>query len=190
MRIALLGGIVLAALALAGSASAGCWATVGVSPPPATISPGQVWAADITVLQHGRTPLPPEVDASPTLTIVNAETGERKTFPAKAVDREASLFRAEVVFPASGRWSYEVYDSFDNWDGKAEPCATTHMFAALEVGGGGVPPSATPSSGSVAGAESGFPVWPVGGGIAGALVASAALAFLLRRRTQRHPASA
>ena len=190
MRTALLGGLVLAILAFAAPASAGCWATVGLAPPPATVAAGDVWTAEVTVLQHGRYPLPGEVKARPTVTIVNADGGEQRTFPAKATDRKGGLYTAEVVFPSNGRWSYEVYDGFDNWNGEPAPCATTHTFASVDVGGGPTaassgPPKPPASSGS----GSGFPAWPVAGGIAGALAAAAALAFLLRRRGPRAPAS-
>ncbi len=194
MRVALLGGLVLAVLAVAAPASAGCWATVGVAPPPAGLGAGEVWKADITVLQHGQTPLPAEVDAKPTLTIVNAESGQAKTFPAKATNRKAGVFTAAVVFPSNGRWSYEVYDGFDNWAGNPEPCAKTHTFGTIDVGGGGSTASSSgqPPSGPAAepASSSGFPAWPVGGGIAGALAAALAVALLVQRRGQREPASA
>jgi hypothetical protein len=187
MRVALLGGVVLAVLAFAAPASAGCWATVGVTPPPANLSAGTVWPADITVLQHGRNPLPNAADATPTVTIVNADTAERKTFAATSTDPKAGLYRAEVVFPSSGSWSYEVYDGFDTWNGDPVPCGATHTFGSVDVGGGGG--SASASSGPPAESSS-FPAWPVGGGVAGGLAAAAALAFLLRRRGPRAPASA
>jgi hypothetical protein len=58
MRKALIGTVVLAALAFAAPASAGCWATAGLAPPSEGTAAGQVWTARITVLQHGRNPLP------------------------------------------------------------------------------------------------------------------------------------
>lgn len=195
MRVALLGGLVLAVLAFAAPASAGCWATVGVAPPPANLGAGDVWAAEITVLQHGRNPLPEAANAKPTVTIVNADTGEQKTFAATSVNPEAGVYRAEVVFPSNGSWSYQVYDGFDRWNGEAVPCGSTHTFAALDIGGGGgsasassgPPPAAPTGSDSNSGS---FPAWPVGGGIAGALAAAVAVGLLLRRRGPRAPASA
>ena len=195
MRVALLGGLVLAVLALASPASAGCWATVGVAPPPANLGAGDVWAAEITVLQHGRNPLPDAANAVPRLTIVNADSGQKKTFRAKPTDPKAGVYTAEVVFPSNGSWSYQVYDGFDSWNGEPAPCAQEHNFARLDIGGGGSvaassgpPPRQTPTASS--GSDSGsFPAWPVGGGIAGALAAAVAVALLLRRRGPRAPAS-
>jgi hypothetical protein len=195
MRVALLGAIVLAVLAFASPASAGCWATVGVSPPPGNLGAGEVWAAELTVLQHGRYPLPDAADATPVVTIVNADTGEQRKFKAKPTDPKAGVYTANVVFPSNGSWSYNVYDGFDTADGQPVPCGSTHTFGALDIGGGGGstaassgPPPGPPASTD---SESGsFPAWPVGGGIAGALAAAVAVALLLRRRSPRAPASA
>jgi hypothetical protein len=186
MRAAVLGAAVLAVLTFAAPAAAGCWATVGVSPPPADLRAGQAWPVDITVLQHGRNPLPDAAEARPAVTITKAGSGETKTFRAASIDPQAGVYRAEVVFPSGGSWSYQVYDGFDTADGQPVPCGSTHTFATLDVGGG----SAAAEPGPPAGGSSGFPAWPVGGGIAGALAAAAAVAFLLRRRSPREAASA
>ena len=45
--------VVLAAI----PAAAGGWATVGLDSTPASVVPGKPWNVNITVLQHGRTPL-------------------------------------------------------------------------------------------------------------------------------------
>jgi hypothetical protein len=131
MRSAVLITVVLAALALAGSASAGCFATAGVAPPPATVGPGDTWKAQITVKQHGVRPIP---DATPTLTITG-DDGARKTFAAKPTGT-VGVYAASVVFPTAGSWSYEVNDGFVNkkegWD-----CSTDHTFAAVTIGAGG-----------------------------------------------------
>ena len=52
--------LVLAVAAVAAPvANAGGWATVGLSTlPPTGLKAKQSWPVDITVLQHGRTPLP------------------------------------------------------------------------------------------------------------------------------------
>ena len=47
----------LAALALAPAALAGGWATVGTDLDARGDAPGGKWDVNITVLQHGRTPL-------------------------------------------------------------------------------------------------------------------------------------
>ncbi len=55
-RLLLLVPIVLA-LVLPAQASAGGFATAGLSSTPEGLAPGEPWKVDITVLQHGRTPL-------------------------------------------------------------------------------------------------------------------------------------
>jgi hypothetical protein len=146
MRLALFGFTLLVALAAASPAAAGCWATVGLAPPPANTTAGQVWSAELTVLQHGRNPLPDAANARPTVTIVNETTGERKTFAAKVTDASQGRYTAEVVFPASGVWSYRVFDGFTSDGGGPVPCARTHTFASVDIdgaaagGGGGTSP--------------------------------------------------
>ena len=50
--------LAVAAAVAAPAASAGGWATVGLrSLPPSGLDANQAWPVDITVLQHGRTPL-------------------------------------------------------------------------------------------------------------------------------------
>jgi hypothetical protein len=191
----LIAAVLLGSLVQAGVASAGCNATVGLAPPPAGIGPGTTWTAEMTVLQHGVRPLPNAATAHPTLTIVNDETGARKTFTSQPTD-DPAVFVADVVFPAAGTWSYEVYDDFTALeDGTAAPCAQTHSFAAVSVGGapaggGGEPPTAAPANpvSAVAPAGDGFPVWPVVGAALAALAALAlSLAVLRRRRGSREP---
>ena len=61
---------VVAGLALAGVAQAGCMATVGLDSMPKAGHPaGKPWVVTIRVLQHGRTPMP---DAKPEVRIRNA----------------------------------------------------------------------------------------------------------------------
>lgn len=188
MRIALLGIVVVTVLAVAAPASAGCWATVGLAPPPASVGPGDTWTAELTVLQHGRNPLPDAADARPTVIIQNAETGERRTFKAKSTDPKAGTYAAQVVFPSGGSWTYAVNDGFDTWNGEPAPCSQTHSFATVDIGSGGASKSTAPPSGPTAASSSdssSFPAWPVGGGIAGALLAALALGLVLRRRGPR-----
>ena len=183
MRKALIGGVVLAALAFAAPAGAGCWATAGLSPPPTGMGSGEVWTAEITVLQHGRNPLPDAGDATPAITIVNADMGARKRFTAKPTDPSAGRYEAQVVFPSAGTWRYEVFDGFTRWDGRAAPCARTHTFSSVEICGPGAASGSGPGSGS-------FPVWPVAGGFAAFLLASIVLVGIVRRHGSRAPAPA
>jgi hypothetical protein len=174
------GACALAALVFAAPASAGCWATVGLAPPPAGTAAGEPWTAKITVLQHSRNPLPDADAAVPRITILN-DSGAQQTFRAKATDPEAGVYEANVVFPSGGTWRYEVFDGFTSWNGKPAPCAKTHTFGAVQIGG----PAA--SSGSDAGT---FPVWPVVGGLGALLAAGLGLVYFLRRHASRAPAPA
>jgi hypothetical protein len=194
MRRLLIVAIAAGALIQAGTASAGCWATVGLAPPPDGIGPGDTWTARMTVLQHGRTPLPDAKTARPTLTIRNDATGGQRTFVARPT-KDPTVFTASVVFPAAGSWRYEVFDGFTTWQGEPAPCAQTHTFSAVTIGGapagGGEPPAPDPApapAASATSADEGFPVWPV---VASALAALAAFALgagvVRRRRAAREP---
>ena len=117
----LLISVALVALAAPAGALAGGWATAGLSPPPDEVGAGDTWNAQITVLQHGRTPLE---GVEPVVTIKNGSTD--KAFPAKPTD-EPGVYVAKVVFPTEGRWSYVVDDGFGQ----------THTFADVTIGAGG-----------------------------------------------------
>jgi hypothetical protein len=199
MRRILIAALAAGALYQAGVASAGCMATVGLAPPPQGIQPGTTWSAEITVLQHGVQPLPNQKTAQPTLTIVNTETGTERTFVAQRT-KDPAVYTAQVVFPSAGSWRYEVFDDFTSEGGQPVPCAQTHTFAAVDVGGpagGGsqTPPSsrepapapAQPVPSAATGDDGGFPVWPVVGALLAGLAAIAASLVLLRRRRGRGP---
>lgn len=202
MKRILIAAIAASALYQAGVASAGCMATVGLAPPPQGIAPGTTWSAEITVLQHGVQPLPNARTARPTLTIVNAESGARQAFVAERT-KDPAVYVAQVVFPATGSWRYEVFDDFTSWGGEAAPCARTHSFAAVDVGGpaGGAsatPPSAgdpapvpTPSTAdsipASAVADGSFPVWALVAGVLATLAAVVVSLLVVRRRRGRGP---
>jgi YtkA-like len=164
MRTLLLTLAAAGALAVAGTASAGGWATAGVSPPPDDPTAGSTWDAKITILQHGQTPL---VGVMPTMTL-SGKGGNRVTFPAKATD-EPGVYLAKVKFPSAGSWSYEVYDGFGEYGG-----AQTHTFGAISVGG------ASASSGGLD-----LPSLPITAGILLALGAAIALVLGMRRARPR-----
>lgn len=155
---------IVAALAVVGTASAGGWATAGVDPPSGGLGAGDTWNAQVTILQHGVTPL---VGVKPTVTIRN-DAGKALTFPAKPTGK-AGVYLAKVKFPSNGTWRYEVYDGFTQYGNGQK-----HTFGPISIGGGG-------------GSDSSFPLLPALGGIALALVAAAALAFLIRRQRRTAP---
>ena len=139
-------------------ANAGGWATVGLSSlPPAGLKADQSWPVDITVLQHGQTPL---AGVTPVLRIRDDNGIVVSTFTGKPTGK-AGVYHTVVTFPESGTYRYEVYDGFTTYGG-----AKTHTFKAVTIG--------SPGGGS-------FPYLPVA--IAAAL-ALAGAAFLLVRRTR------
>ena len=119
----------VAALALAGTASAGGWATAGVNPPPPDdgMSAGGSWEPRITIKQHGTTPLD---NLDPAVIITNRDTGERKRFAATPTGNPGE-YRAKVVFPSGGEWAVGVYDGFTAYSG-----AKLHTFGTVGVTGG------------------------------------------------------
>jgi hypothetical protein len=115
-------------LALPASALAGGWATAGVRPPPDDMGPGGTWDAKVTILQHGN-PETPLMGVVPTMTIRKGSVS--KMFKGTETDL-AGVSTIKVVFPSSGKWSYEVYDGFTQYGG-----ATTHKFAPITIGAAG-----------------------------------------------------
>lgn len=108
------------ALVLAAPAAAGGFATAGLSPPDSGIGAGETWNAEVTILQHGVTPL---VGVSPVVKI--SKGGETRDFPA-APTGKPGVYLAKVEFPSEGSWKYQVDDGFNQ----------THSFAAVQIGSG------------------------------------------------------
>lgn len=154
---------VVAALALAPSAFAGGWATVGLSSTPAGTAPGTPWNVELTILQHGRTPLD---GLSPTITIRNGDAA--KTFAATPAGKPG-VYRAAVVFPTAGKWTYEVNDGFI--------ADQVHTFPAVEIGAPAPAAAATASDG-------GGVNWLA---VAGVAMLLAALALIVWDRARRRP---
>ena len=162
----------LLALAAAPAALGGGFATVGLSSTPDGIAPGQPWKVDITVLQHGRTPLQ---GLTPKVRIHSG--GTTREFVAKPTGTPG-VYRAEVVFPKAGRWDYEVLDGFIN--------ETPHTFPAVEIGAGApaapaataAPPAPAPAADSGGGIAAGW-LWGAGAAL---LLALAVLGLDRRRR--------
>ena len=171
-RITLFAATALAAALIAPTTSlAGGWATVGLSSLPDRVQPGEPWVVDLTVLQHGRTPLE---GVEPSVRIRQARGGADKTFAARPT-KHAGVYRARVVFPSAGAWTYSVDDDFSQ----------VHELGSVRIGAGGerATVAARPDSGGVtlAGAL----------GIAlGAGVLAALLTAAMRRRREVKPAEA
>ena len=127
--------VLVAALVATGSASAGGFATVGLSSLPTGVSAGEPWDPDITILQHGETPLD---GLSPVLTISDAD-GASHDFTASATG-EPGVYRASVVFPESGSWKVAVATG---WWG--EGSLTAGPFTIAGEPGGGAEPGSFPT---------------------------------------------
>jgi hypothetical protein len=128
--------LLVAALALAAALSApatsfaGGWATVGLSSTPDGAKPGETWVVDLTVLQHGRTPL----EGVQPRVMIARDGGDPQVFAARPTDR-LGVYRAAVVFPRAGEWSYSVDDDFSQ----------VHQFGTVSVArsGDGIAAAAT-----------------------------------------------
>ena len=132
MRATLL-ALLLLAIAPA-SALAGGFATVGLSSTPDDVAPGQPWIVDLTILQHGRSEAP--LDGLDPTVMVGDSGGERRSFRASPTGAPG-VYRARVVFPSAGTWSYRVNDGF---------AGAIHEFPPVQIGG---------SSASAGGSEGG-----------------------------------
>jgi YtkA-like protein len=182
LRIALIAAIG-AALAVPTAATAGGWATVGFDPPPAGLAPGEPWQVDLTVLQHGRTPLE---GVHPRVIVRSEEGGEAKSFPARATGKPG-VYRAKVVFESAGTWRLAVDDGF----------SATHRFPAVQVGEGGK--TGGGESVAVAGAAAATPpsagddgpnlLLALGAAAVAAVAAGLGAAFVQRRRGGPSPAA-
>ena len=144
--------LAVAAAVAAPVASAGGWATVGLSSLPTGTAAGANWSVDMTVLQHGRTPLE---GIAPVLTITN-DDGESRQFTGTPTG-EPGVYHVDVVFPSEGMWSYQVWDDFGR----------THTFKPVEI--------AAPGDGS-------FPFLPLGAALALACALAAGTVLALRHR--------
>jgi hypothetical protein len=177
------------ALATAGAASAGCMATVGLSPQPG-VAAGETWTADIRVLQHGQTPM---ADATPSVLIANTVSGEERAYPAALVDAAEGRYRADVVFPAAGSWSVAVNDGFP-----VAECARTHTFGTHTIAAAGpptdppataTPAAAAPAASATAAAAGDDPggsvALPLGLGLGLGLIAALGATFAVRARRNR-----
>jgi hypothetical protein len=162
--------VVLAALALPATASAGGFATVGLSSLPDGTAPGTPWHVTLTILQHGRTPL---ANLRPTVLITSADGATTRTIAARPA-REPGVYTADVVFPNAGVWRYAVNDDFSQ----------VHQFAPVAIGTGaaaGPAPAAASTSGG------GGP--NVGAALAAAAVAGLLAALLAAALMRRRPAA-
>jgi hypothetical protein len=150
-------------LVFAPAARAGGWATVGLDSTPTD----KTWNVNVTVLQHGRTPL---AGVTPRIEIRNATT--TKTFEATPTTR-TGVYHATVTFPSTGKWSYVVYDGF--------VANQAHTFPPAQIG--------ETAAAETAGDSAGPRWWLAVPGVALLLIA-AALVVPRRRRHSHQPQAA
>ena len=107
---------VLAAVVPA-TALAGGWATVQLSSTPDGAQARAPWVVNLTVLQHGVTPL-----AGVTPEVRISQGTLRRAFTARPTGR-VGVYRARVVVPRSGPWRWTIWDGFSR----------THTYAPVRV---------------------------------------------------------
>jgi hypothetical protein len=108
--------LALAALVPA-TALAGGWATVQLSSTPKGAKVGTPWVVQLTVLQHGVTPLE---NVQPHVRIVQGTLARQ--FLARPTAK-AGVYRARVVFPRAGTWKWSIWDGFSQ----------THTYKAVKI---------------------------------------------------------
>jgi hypothetical protein len=155
MRALIVFSALVLALVATATATAGGWATVGVAPLPDGTEPGRTWRPEITILQHGRTPL----EGLAPVVRITRDDGASHEFLAMPTDTPG-VYDVGVVFPESGDWWIAVESGFGD--------------SRLTYG----PVSVTSSSGGVVGSPAATP-WLVG------LVSAVALGCLLVLGTRR-----
>ena len=150
-------------LGLPAAAAAGGWATVSLSSTPDGLGPGDPWNVELTILQHGRTPLD---GLEPSITLTNGATGNTKHVVAKPAG-QPGVYEARAVFPDAGRWTYAIDDGFSR----------VHDYPTVTISG---------AAGGPAGAGGdGFPWIALLISLLLAGLAAAGLTTVLRRRRDR-----
>jgi hypothetical protein len=83
-------------------------ARANLSSTPTGLAAGETWTVDISFVSQGRVISPDSI--RPLVVVNDVTTGETRTFESHATG-VAGVFRADVVFPRAGTWSYEVAPS-------------------------------------------------------------------------------
>jgi hypothetical protein len=172
MRYLIALATVTVALVASATAGAGGWASVGMNPLPNGVAPGEPWNTNLTIKQHGVTPL---TGLSPTITITLDDdvAGVTETFVAKETDKPG-VYTATVVFPEAGPWRIVADSGFGD-------SRLTYGPVLIEQ------PTATPAPGT-GGSDDAFPVVPVLALLGGLVLAAAAALFGIVRQRRPHPA--
>lgn len=155
MRYLIALSALVVALASVGAAAGGGWATVGFAPLPDGTAAGEVWKPEITVLQHGRTPLG---GLNPVVTITSDR--DIQTFTARETS-EVGVYEADVVFPTNGDWRIVIDSGFGE---------SNVTYGPVTIGSG---PAGEPSA---------FPLAPVLVLVGGLALIAAAFGVVRQRR--------
>jgi hypothetical protein len=131
MRKTMCVAVVLAALAYAAPARAGCWVTATLVPIGGA-SPG-TWTAEFTIHQRGRNPLPSTPHPRPRVAISNA-AGDHDYFAARPVDPAKRAYEGQIVFPSEGMWTVSVFDDVRSWNKRSAPCSRWHRLGTVQIG--------------------------------------------------------
>jgi hypothetical protein len=147
---------------------------VELSSTPFGLGPGDPWNGTLMVFS----PEGSAENANPSITIRNLDTGETQTFAAEPTGgpstRYEQSFRFEVVFPAAGRYRYTATDGVSDREYEFPIVRIVGSTAAVPVPG--------PSSGDAGS----FPVWPLVGGLGGAMALGLAAFLAIRARRFAH----
>ena len=119
--VAVLALVTLAAAAPA-AAKQGHLTRLEVSPPPGSAEPGEPWTATMRALDERGRLVRDDVGLAPVVTIRDG-SGNERLFAAEPT--APGKWRAQVVFPRSGRWTYTV---------SAGPAGPIEFFDPVTVG--------------------------------------------------------
>jgi YtkA-like len=161
-------------LALPASAHAGGWATVELSSTPAGLGPNEPWNVEMTILQHGRTPLE---GIHPKVIVKPGAGGDTRTINASPTG-EPGVYRAQVEFAEAGQWEYVVDDGFTQ----------RHTYPPVQIGSSDDTAAAPASSsddtaaGPASSGDDGPPLWAAFLAAIAAGLAAAGLTSLFQRR--------
>ena len=115
----LVAALAVLTVAVPAVALGGGWATVRLSSTPTDMRAGTPWVVDLTVLQHGVTPL---AGVRPEVRIARGPI--TRSFLARPTAK-TGVYRARVVFPRAGTWRWSVWDGFTR----------THTYAPVRIAG-------------------------------------------------------
>ena len=167
---------VVVLLAFAPVALAGGWATITIDEMPGQIRAGEPWSIDLTVLQHGQTPvhnLGPNIPVEPTFVATNAATGEEVVAVARP-EKEVGRFTLEVTLPSEGEWAWTIYPA---------PLADEVEYDPLTV----LPPAPVVNAGIASSMGVAGSRLPVVLGIAALVIALGLVPWLVTRARQERP---